>query len=103
MIIYLSGISYETNTLDLNRIKSHLLDLGCTVIVPESKVLDKLGWTENLSLRLNFLNSSSAIYMLPNWKDCIMSRIELNAAMDEKMPLCFSLEDIKDLITTFDG
>ena len=102
MIIYLSGINYETNSLELDRLRNNLLDLGCTVIVPESKALDKLGWTENLGLRLNFLNSSSAIYMLPNWKDSIMSRIELTAAMDQKMPLCFSPNDIKELITTLD-
>lgn len=103
MIVYLSGISYETNNQELDRLKTILFDLGCTVITPEAKELDKLNWTENLSLRLSFLNSSSAIYMLPNWKDCIMSRIELTAAMDDKMPLCFSTKDIKELITTLDS
>ncbi len=103
MIIYLSGINCNTNPLVLDGVKHNLMDLGCTVIVPESKALGKLVWTENLELRLNLLKTSCTIYMLPDWKDSLMARIELTAAMNDKMPLCFSPEDIKELITTLDG
>ncbi len=102
MVVYLSGIHYDTDKNEINRLKTHLLNLGCTVISPEEKELEQLVWSENLRLRLGFLQSSNAIYMLPNWKDSIMARIELTAAMDDKMSLCFSPEDISKLITTLD-
>jgi len=102
MTVYLSGINYETNKQELERLKSNLFELGCTIITPEAKELDKLIWAENVRLRLSFLQSSSTIYMLPNWKESAMARIELTAAMNEKMPLCFSPKDIKELITTLD-
>ncbi|TRX70728.1 MULTISPECIES: DUF4406 domain-containing protein [unclassified Carboxylicivirga] len=102
MVVYLSGINYETNKQELERLKANLFDLGCTIITPEAKELDKLIWSENVRLRLSFLQSSSTIYMLPNWKESAMARIELTAAMNEKMPLCFSPNDIRELITTLD-
>jgi hypothetical protein len=102
MIIYLSGIDHDTDTREIDRLKSQLFNLGCTVVSPEEKALNKLGWSENLRLRLGFIQNSNAIYMLPNWKDSILARIELTAAMDDKLPLCFSPEDIRDLITTLD-
>ncbi len=102
MVVYLSGINYETNKQELERLKANLFDLGCTIITPEVKELDKLIWSENVRLRLSFLQSSSTIYMLPNWKESAMARIELTAAMNEKMPLCFSPNDIRELITTLD-
>lgn len=102
MIIYLSGIDQDTDTREIDRLKAKLFNLGCTVVSPEEKTLNKLSWSENLRLRLGFIQSSNAIYMLPNWKDSILARIELTAAMDDKLPLCFSPEDIKDLITTLD-
>jgi len=103
MVVYLSGISYETNKQEIERLKASLFDLGCTVITPEAKELDKLSWAENLRLRFSFLHSSSTIYMLPKWKESTIARIELTAAMDDKMPLCFSPEDIRELITTLES
>nr|WP_321409079.1 DUF4406 domain-containing protein [uncultured Carboxylicivirga sp.] len=103
MIVYLSGINNETDIKEIDRLKIDLLTLGCTVISPEDKELDKLNWSENLRLRLSFIHSSSTIYMLPDWKESLMARIELTAAMDDKMPLCFSPEDIRGLLTTLDG
>jgi len=103
MIVYLSGINRESDIREVNRLKIHLLSLGCTVISPEAKELDKLNWNENLRLRLSFIQSSSTIYMLPDWKESVMARIELTAAMDGRIRPCFSPEDIKGLITTLDG
>lgn len=102
MVVYLSGTNYETNKPELERLKAYLFDLGCTIIVPEEKALNKLKWSENLQLRLSFLNSSNAIYMLPNWKDSVMARIELTSAMNDKKHLCFSPKDIRELKTTLD-
>ncbi|MCU4176434.1 DUF4406 domain-containing protein [Carboxylicivirga sp. N1Y90] len=103
MVVYLSGIHDNTDENEILRLKIHLLNLGCTIITPEDKELEKHSWSENLRLRMNFLQSSSAIYMIPNWKESVMARIELTVAMDDSMPQCFSTEDIKELITTLDG
>ena len=102
MIIYLSGIDHDTDAKEIDRLKSQLFNLGCTIVSPEENALNKLGWAENIRLRMEFLHSSDAIYMLPNWKDSIMARIELTAAMNDKIAFCFSSEDIRELITTLD-
>jgi len=103
MIVYLSGINIDTDKQDLDRLRYNLFELGCTVITPEAKELEKLNWSENIRLRISFIQSSSTIYMLPNWNDNKISRIELTAAMEDKKPLCFSPEDIRTLITTLDN
>jgi hypothetical protein len=102
MIIYLSGITSDTDLKEIERIKSHVMKLGCTIFIPEDKSFGQLSWAEDLQNRLGFLCNSNAIYMLPNWRDSIMARIELTAAMSDKIPACFSLDDIKELITTLD-
>jgi hypothetical protein len=103
MIIYLSGITPDTDLKEIDRLKSHIMELGYTIFNPEDKSFNQLSWAENLQNRLGFMSSSKAIYMLPNWRDSIMARIELTAAMSDKIPACFSLEDINKLITTLDG
>lgn len=103
MIIYLSGITHDTDLKEIDKLKSHVMELGCTIFLPEDKSFGQLGWAEDLQNRLGLLSNSSAIYMLPNWKDSIMARIELTAAMSDKIPACFTLEDINKLITTLDG
>ncbi len=103
MIIYLSGITHDTDLKEIDRVKSHFFNLGFTIHPPEEKSLEQLCWAENLRIRLSYLHNSNVIYMLPNWKDSIMARIELTAAMSEKIPTCFSFEDIKHFLTTLDG
>ena len=98
MIIYLSGITHDTDIIEIDRLKSQLFNLGYTIFLPEDKPFEQLCWSENLRMRLSFLHNSNAIYMLPKWRDSIMARIELTAAMNEKIPACFSFEDIKHLI-----
>lgn len=103
MIIYFSGITHNTDLKEIDRFKSHFMELGCAIFLPEDKSFNQLSWAENLQNRLSFPGNSNAIYMFPNWRDSIMARIELTAAMSNKLPACFSLEDINKLITTLDG
>jgi hypothetical protein len=103
MIIYFSGITQNTCLKEIDRFKPHFMELGCTIFLPEDKSFDQLSWAEKLQNHLGFLSNSNAIYKLPNWRDSIMARIELTAAMSNKLPTCFSLEDIIKLITTLDG
>jgi uncharacterized protein DUF4406 len=100
MTIYLSGIHYETDSNFLRGLKEQILALRCTIVTPEDNTTKKLGWTENISLRMNSILASDTIYMLPNWKDSTIARIELTAAMNEKKQICFTIDDIKDLLTT---
>lgn len=103
MTIYLSGIHYETDANFIQSLKRQLLNLGCTIVIPEEKALNKLGWSESLTHRLGLILKSDTIYMLPKWKESTTARIELTAAMNENKHLCFSIDDIKNLITTLDG
>lgn len=103
MTIYLSGIHYETDLNELDRIKASLLNLGFEILFPDESENEALSWSDRLKLRLDYLQNCCAIYMIYNWKDSIMARIELTAAMSEKKHLCFTIDDIKDLITTLDG
>ena len=103
MIVYLSGIHYETDQLEIERIKSLIKDLGCDIIIPEEKEIKGLSWVDKLKFRLSYLESSEAIYMVSNWKESILARIELTAAMNDKKHLCFSPDELKHLLTTLDG
>lgn len=103
MIIFFSGITHDTDLKEIDRFKPHFMELGYTIFLPEDKPFNQLTWAESLQNRLSSLGNSNAIYMLPNWRDSIMARIELTAAMSNKLPSCFSLEDINKLITTLDG
>ncbi|RKD89817.1 DUF4406 domain-containing protein [Mangrovibacterium diazotrophicum] len=103
MTIYLSGIHYETDENFIHSLKRQLLNLGCTIVNPDEKLHDRLGWSKSLTHRLGLILESDTIYMLPKWKDSTTARIELTAAMKEKKNLCFSFNDIKNLITTLDG
>ncbi|WP_430933267.1 DUF4406 domain-containing protein [Saccharicrinis sp. 156] len=103
MTIYLSGIHYETDLNFLGGLKEQIMALGCTIVTPEENTTKKLSWTESISLRMNSILSSDSIFMMPEWKKSTIARIELTAAMNEKKHLCFSIDDIKDLLTTLDG
>jgi hypothetical protein len=102
MVIYLSGIDHDTHPKEIERHKHQLFNLGCTIVSPEEKTLNKLSWSENVRWRLSSIQKSNAIYMLPNWRDSIIARIELTAAMSNKLPVCFSPQDLKNLLTSLD-
>jgi hypothetical protein len=103
MKIYLSGISHDTDVIETERLKTILVSLGCDLLVLEETVTEQGAWTEKLRSRLGLLQDCPVIYMLPDWKNSILARIELTAAMNDKKYLCFSPEDIRNIITTLDG
>ncbi len=103
MIIYLSGIHYETDLKFISCLKEQFTGMGLTVVVPEENELTRFGWAEKLAKRMRLILTSETIYMLPNWKDSTIARIELTVAMNERKYLCFTIDDIKDLLTTLDG
>jgi hypothetical protein len=103
MRTYISGISHDTDAKETERLKCLLVSLGCHLVVPEEKVTGQATWTEKLRSRLGLLQDCPVIYMLPDWKNSIMARIELTAAMNDKKHLCFSPGDIRNIITTLDG
>lgn len=100
MTIYLSGIHYETDSNFLRGLKEQIMALGCTIVTPEENTTKKLSWTDNMSLRMNSILASDTIFMLPKWRESTIARIELTAAMNEKKHLCFTIDDIKDLLTS---
>ena len=75
MIVYLSGITHDTDLKETERLKSNLINLGCTIYPPEEKSLEQLCWAKNLRIRLSYLHNSNVIYMLPNWKGFAHSAI----------------------------
>ncbi len=103
MNIYLSGIHYETDLNEIERVKSFLTEFGFSIIIPEEKEQGDIQWIDKLKIRLNYLQKSNAIYMMSDWKESIMARIELTAAINDRKHLCFNPEDVKYLITTLDG
>lgn len=103
MKIYLSGITLDTDTNEIDRLKLILVSSGCNFIIPEEILIKQISWTENLRTRLGLLENCPAIYMLSDWKSSITARIELTAAMNDKMHLCFCPEDIRNLITSLDN
>jgi hypothetical protein len=103
MKVYISGISYETDGKEIDRLKHSLVSLGFNLVIPEETLKTQSTWTDKLRSRLVLLQDCPIIYMLPDWKESIMARIELTAAMNDKKHLCFNPEDVKYLITTLDG
>ena len=103
MTIYISGVHYDTDLDELKRIKNFITTQGYQIILPEEKENIENSWSEKLKFRLDCLESCFAIYMISTWKDSLIARVELTAAMSDKKQVCFSPEDIKQLITTLDN
>ncbi|WP_430811656.1 MULTISPECIES: DUF4406 domain-containing protein [unclassified Carboxylicivirga] len=83
-----------------------LKSLKCAVINPAETVFPRMSWSDKLDSRLELLKRSQAVYVLPNWKESIMSRIELTLAMDMKLHTLFhpiSHAELRKLITTLDS
>lgn len=92
--------------VDTDKIKAKLKSLKCTVVNPIEMPFAKMSWTDKLDCRVQLLKKSQAVYVLPNWKDSIMSRIELTVAMDLKLETIFhpmSHKEIKQIITSLDN
>ena len=108
--IYICGIDTSPNDkkkfVDTEKLKAKFKAMKCTVIDPTEMPFSKMSWSDTLQNRIEQIKNSNAIYMLPNWKDSIMARIELTVAMDMKLHTFFhpvSNKEIKHLITTLDG
>jgi len=109
-IIYICGI--ETSHNDKNglseteKIKAKLKAMKCAVVNPMEMAFAQMSWSDTIQNRVELLKKSHAVYVLPNWRDSIMARIELTVAMDMKIHTFFhpaSTKEIKQLITTLDN
>ena len=105
--IYICGMDTSAcdTIVDTAKIKAKLKSMKCTVVNPCEMAFAQMSWSDTLANRVELLKNSHAIYVLPNWKDSIMSRIELTVAMDMKLHTFFhpvSNTEIKKLITTLD-
>ena len=93
--------------IDIDKLKAKLKTMKYTVIDPEDMAFSRMGWSDTLHHRVELLKKSQAVYVLPDWRDNIMARIELTVAMDMKMhtffhPACY--KELKQLVkTTLDG
>ena len=91
---------------DTQKIKTRLKTMKCSIVNPAEMTFGPIGWSETLHQRIELLKKSHAIYVLPNWKDNIMARIELTVAMDMKLHTFFhpvSNKELKEILTTLDG
>ncbi|MBL6730751.1 MAG: DUF4406 domain-containing protein [Carboxylicivirga sp.] len=108
--IYICGGDIPQNSskglVDTDKIKAKLKSLKCAVVNPIEMPFAKMSWTDKLDNRVQLLKKSQAVYVLPNWKENIMSRIELTVAMDLKLETIFhpmSHKEIKQIITALDN
>ncbi|MCT4643637.1 MAG: DUF4406 domain-containing protein [Carboxylicivirga sp.] len=108
--IYICGGDIPRNgskgLVDTDKIKARLKSLKCVVVNPIEMPFVKMSWTDKLDSRVQLLKKSQAVYVLPNWKENIMSRIELTVAMDLKLETIFhptSNKEIKQIITSLDN
>lgn len=108
--IYICGMDASEdereNIVDTQQLKSRLKSLKCAVVNPSEMAFSKMSWSDTLNSRVELLKKSNAVYVLPNWKDNIMARIELTVAMDLKLHTFFhpiSNKELKQLVTTLDG
>ena len=92
--------------VDTQQLKNRLKSLKFDVVNPSEMAFSKMSWSDTLNNRVELLKKSQAVYVLPNWKDDIMARIELTVAMDLKLHTFFhpvSPKELKQLVTTLDG
>ena len=91
---------------DCSRVKARLKAMKCRVITPKETEFEWMNWADTLQNRLELLKRSNAVYVLPNWRRCTMSRILLTAAMDMDIHTIFhpaTKKEIKQFITTLDS
>ena len=103
--IYISGIEKEQSLAELKSIKRRFSRYGLSLVVPPEMAFAKMKWSDNVQNRLAELKKCDVVYMLPNWRNDVMTRIELTAAMDMKKHILFhpiSCTEIKQLIAALD-
>jgi hypothetical protein len=108
--IYICGGDIPDNSskglVDTDKIKAKLKSLKCAVVFPIEMPFAKMSWTDKLDSRVQLLKKSQAVYVLPNWRESIMARIELTVAMDLKLHTIFhptSNKEIKQILTSLDN
>jgi hypothetical protein len=107
--IYICGAeeaSDKGNFVDIEKLNARLKTLKYTIIAPAEMPFNQMNWADKLQNRIELIKKSNAMYVLPNWKEDVMARIELTMAMDMKLLTFFhpiSNKEIKDLLTTLDG
>ena len=105
--IYICGEHVKgTEEVNLEKIKNRFKTLKCSVINPNEITNSKTNRLDNIGSRVKLLKKSKAIYVLPNWRENTMARIELTVAMDLRLPMLFhpvTNKEIKQLITTLDS
>jgi hypothetical protein len=108
--IYICGVDSpndeQESLVDTEKLKARLKSLKCAVVNPSEMAFSKMSWSDTLSNRVELLKKSHAVYVLPNWRDSIMARIELTVAMDLKLHTFFhpiSTKELKQIVTTLDG
>lgn len=107
--IYICGMEIpheeKDGFVDTEKLKTRLKSLKCVVLNPSEMAFSKMSWSDTLDNRIKLIKKSQAVYVLPNWRDSVMARIELTVAMDLKLQTFFhpiSNPEIKKLITTLD-
>jgi hypothetical protein len=107
--IYICGVESqkdEKSITDTEKVKSKLKSLKCSVVNPNEIPSVQYGWANTLQSRIEQLKKCQVIYVLPNWKESIMARIELTVAMDLKLHTLFhptSSKEIKQALTALDN
>lgn len=108
MIIYISGsdtcLCGKSSSQYIATI-SLLEDAGATIVNPSNLSFTQMGWSDTLQNRLNELKKCDAILMLPDWKEDVLARIELTAAMDLHLYILFHPIDeseLKRILTALD-
>lgn len=87
--IYISGRDDMKLDVELMNIRKRFSRRGFTPIIPQEKPFTGIPWSDGVLNRLDMLKKCDVIYMLPQWQESIISRIELTAAMDLKKETLF--------------
>ncbi|WP_430811565.1 MULTISPECIES: DUF4406 domain-containing protein [unclassified Carboxylicivirga] len=108
--IYICGNETDSDDgryyLETDKIKKKLKSMRCSVINPTEIPYIHMGWTDAMESRISQLKKCQAIYVLPNWKENIMARIELTVAMDLKLETIFhpvSNKEIREILTSLNS
>jgi len=110
--VYMCGVETSQHDkkdyVNIKKIKTRLRALKCNVVVPNEQafVKSKISWSDTMENRIELLKKCQAIYVLPQWKECIMARIELQVAMDLNKEALFhptSNKEMEQVLNTLDN
>jgi len=101
--IYICGDEQYEEDLNPTRLIKRLKTLKCKIVNPLDMSHPCMNWTDSLDSRVELIKKSQVVYVLPNWKESIMARIELTVAMDLHKQTIFhpaSNKEIKQILTS---